>query len=303
MKFTKPPLFIDQQIDLLRSRGMRIDDVSRVARYLRHINYYRLRAYWMPFEEEEPEGHPNHRFKPGAKFDDALKLYLFDRKFRLLVMEAIERVEISFRTRFANELSLKYGSHAYLDVSLVKRPEIHRQCIEFLKEEIKRSQETFIEHYRKTYDDPPLPPIWAVCEIMTLGQLSVWFKNLKHSSDRNVIAKIYGLDESILRSFMHHLTHIRNLTAHHCRLWNRRLIFTLTIPMRPADLSRMFNPDANRNIYNTLAMLGYLLKVISPGTTWPVRMRKLVEEYVPDNTEPMGFPKGWRNLVLWKEEA
>ena len=113
----------------------------------------------------------------------------------------------------------------------------------------------------------------------------------------------YLIDESVLRSFMHHLTHIRNLTAHHCRLWNRRLIFTLTIPMRPADLTRMFNPDANRNIYNTLAMLGYLLKVISPGTTWPVRIRKLVEEYVPDNTEPMGFPKEWRNLKLWKEES
>ena len=298
MKYTKPPLFIDQQMDLLRSRGMRIDNASRAARYLRHINYYRLRAYWMPFEEAT--GHPDHRFKPGTTFDNALTLYLFDRKFRLLVMEAIERVEISFRTGFAHELSMKYGSHAYLDDSLFRRTDIHRQHMDSLKGEISRSQETFIEHYRKTYDDPGLPPIWAVCEIMTFGQLSMWFNNLKRRPDRNAIARIYGLDEVILGSFMHHLTHIRNLTAHHCRLWNRRVVVTMTIPTLPVDLAKQFNPKADRNIYNTLVMLGYLLVLISPGTSWPVRLRQLIEEYVPGSTAPMGFPEGWRELPLWR---
>ena len=299
MEYTKPPLFIDQQIDLLMSRGMRIDNRDRAARYLSHINYYRFRAYWLPFEEKSDQ--TEHQFKAGTTFDDALKLYLFDRKLRLLVMEAIERVEISFRTRFAHELSLKYGSHVHLDSGLFKRSDIYHQHIESLKVEIKRSQETFIEHYRVTYDDPELPPIWAVCEVMTFGQLSMWFKNLKRRSDRNAIARIYGIDETILGSFMHHLTHIRNLSAHHSRLWNRRIVFTMTIPTLPTDLAIQFNPTAGRNIYNTFIMLGYLLKLISPGTSWVARMRQLIEKYVPDKSAAMGFPEGWRDLPLWKD--
>ncbi len=278
---------------------MTIDDPARVARYLAHINYYRLRAYWLPLEEKT--GGSEHQFKMGTTFDNVLTLYLFGRKFRLLVMEAIERVEISFRTRFAHELALKYGSHAYLDASLFKRADIYHQHIENLKDEIGRSQETFIEHYRATYDNPSLPPIWAVCEVMTFGQLSIWFKNLKRSSDRNAFARIYGIDEVILGSFMHHLTHIRNLTAHHSRLWNRRIVVTMTIPTLPVDLAKQFNPKADRNIYNTLVMLGYLLKLISPGTSWSVRMRKLIEEYLPDKTASMGFPEGWRNYPLWRD--
>lgn len=298
MKFTKPPLSIEEQIRLLQSRGMTIADPDRAARYLAHINYYRLRAYWLPFEDKTVGG--GHHFKAGTTFNEILTIYLFDRKFRLLVMEAIERLEISFRTRFAHELSLLYGSHAYLDASLFRRTELHQQCIESLRGEINRSQETFIEHYRKTYDDPELPPIWAICEVMTFGQLSIWFKNLKRRSDRNAIASIYGIDEVILGSVMHHLTHVRNLTAHHCRLWNRRLIFTMTIPALPVELAGMFNRNSARNIYNTLVMLGHLLKLISPGTSWSVRMRKLIEEYVPDKTAPMGFPEGWRDLPIWR---
>jgi abortive infection bacteriophage resistance protein len=283
MQYTKPPLFIDQQIDLLISRGMRVDNRERAARYLNHINYYRFRAYWLPF-------------------DDALKLYLFDRKFRLLIMEAIERVEISLRTRFAHELALKYGSHAYLDTTLFRKLDLHRQHLDSLRSEIKRSQETFIEHYRATYNEPSLPPIWAVCEVMTFGQLSMWFRNLKRSSDRNAFARIYGIDEVILGSFMHHLTHVRNLTAHHSRLWNRKIVVIMTIPTLPSELAKQFNPKASRNIYNTLVMLGYLLKLISPGTTWITRMRNLIEEYVPDKTAAMGFPEDWRDMPLWRDD-
>jgi abortive infection bacteriophage resistance protein len=299
MKFTKPPLSIEKQINLLQSRGMAIDNSKRTARYLAHINYYRLRTYWLPFEDKE--NGTEHHFKPGTTFNDVLTLYLFDRKFRLLVMEAIERLEISFRTRFAHELAMRYGSHAHLDASLFRRTDLHRQHIKGLKKEIVHSKETFIKHYRTTYDDPELPPIWAICEVMTFGQLSIWFKNLKRRSDRNAIAGIYGIDEVILGSFMHHLTHIRNLTAHHCRLWNRRLVFTMTIPAFPVDLTGMFNSKANRNIYNTLVMLGYLMKLISPGTSWPARIKKLIEEYIPDKMAAMGFPDGWRGLPMWRD--
>ena len=267
MKYTKPPLSINEQIDLLVSRGMVVPDPARAARYLSHISYFRLRGYWIPFEKQG-KGF-DHAFRDGTSFDAVLDLYVFDRKFRLLVLEAIERVEVSFRAYFANELGIRYGSHFYLDAAFLRNVSIHNRLIESLRVEIDRSKETFIEHYRKTYDQPPLPPIWAASEVMSFGQLSTWFKNIKARSDRNLIAKIYGIDETVLQSFMHHLTFIRNITAHHGRLWNLRMTITMTIPKRPATLDAMLNPKAERYVGNTVIVLGYLLKLISPGTSWP----------------------------------
>lgn len=277
---------------------MAIPDHDRALRYLSHINYYRLRAYWLPFEAEADAG---HSFRPGTTFDSALTLYVFDRKFRLLVLEAIERVEVSFRTHFAYELAMKYGSHAFMAARIFQNPRFHQQLLISLEEEIARSQEIFIEHYHKTYADPTLPPIWAVCEVMSFGQLSKWFQNLKYRNDRKAIANAYEIDEKVLGSFMHHLTHIRNLVAHHCRLWNRKLTVTMTIPKHPGKLQELFNPEAERRIYNTLAMLGYLMHLISPGTSWPVRVRQLIEECVDVDTNAMGFPANWRDLSLWSE--
>ena len=89
-----------------------------------------------------------------------------------------------------------------------------------MSDEIERSRDTFIDHYRRKYLDPKLPPIWMVAEIMSLGQLSKWMGNLKLRTDRSAIAKPYGLDESVLVSLAHHLTYVRNICAHHGRLWN-----------------------------------------------------------------------------------
>lgn len=298
MKYEKPPLSIEEQIDLLISRGMVIQDRARAARYLTHINYYRLRAYWMPFETATVND--EHRFKPGTKFEDALTLYVFDRKFRILVLEGIERVEVSFRARFANEVALRYGSHAYLDRNNFKSAEMHQGCITSLQEELSRSRETFIEHYLTKYTEPALPPIWAICEIMSFGQLSKWFQNLKHRKDRKALADIYQINEAVLGSFMHHLTHVRNLVAHHSRLWNRRMTFTMSIPRRPAEVVGWYNTNAERKIYNTLVMLGYLLTLMSPGTTWPARVRQLLDENSLVNPEFMGFPSNWQELPLWR---
>lgn len=298
MKFAKPPISFEAQVELLVSRGMSIPDPARACRYLAHINYYRLRAYWLPLEQSG--GNAEHRFRPGTCFDDALALYLFDRKFRLLVIEAIERIEVSFRTQFAHVLAMRYGSHPHLNSDLFFHPEQYQRCLKSLSEEVCRSSETFIEHYRTRYLDPEIPPIWAACEVMSFGQLSRWFNNLKYRRDRQDIATIYQLDEKVLASLMHHLTHVRNLAAHHSRLWNRRLTFTMRQPQRPIKLRRDFNPAADRNIYNTQVMLGYLLKVSSPGTSWVNRLRQLLNEYPQASPAAMGFPGNWQTLPFWE---
>lgn len=297
VQFTKPPFSIDEQIDLLTSRGMVITDRARVARYLSHISYYRLRGYWMPFERQGTG--PDHVFRDGTTFDAVLDLYIFDRQFRLLILEAIERVEVSLRAHFANQLGFRYGSHFFLDSRYFQSIDIHRKLLDSLGEEIGRSREPFIEHYRATYNDPDLPPVWATCEVLSFGQISRLFKRLKNRSDRQLVAKAYGLDEKFLQSFLHHLTHVRNITAHHGRLWNRRFTITMALPQDPAELASMLNTEADRYVGNTVIVLGYLLKVISPGTTWPQRMRQLIAGASGVNPAAMGFREHWQALPLW----
>jgi len=113
MKFTKPATSITDQLALLRRRGMVIDDEPAARHYLQHISYYRLRAYWLTYEAPAAVG--DHAFRPGTRFEDVLALYVFDRHLRLLVMDAIERVEVALRAGWAHHMAMTYGSHGYLD--------------------------------------------------------------------------------------------------------------------------------------------------------------------------------------------
>lgn len=302
MKYSKPALTLDQQVDVLIRRGMTVASRDRALQHLQHINYYRLRAYWLP-NEVPASAMGDHAFRPGTDFDDILDLYSFDRKLRLLVMDAIERVEVSLRTRWAHVLALRYGAHAYVDAAHFRNANRHAKCLDKLREEYQRSQETFVLHYRKTYTQPELPPFWGICELLSFGQLSLWYQNLADGADRVAIAKPYGVDEQILKSFAHHLTYVRNVCAHHSRLWNREMTIGLKIPARPQSLCAEFSTAMPKRIYNTLVMLAYLLDTISPGSAWRKHLCDLMDEHPQVDTAAMGFPADWQARPLWAAGA
>lgn len=134
---------------------------------------------------------------------------------------------------------------------------------------------------------------------MTLGELSKWFANLQHSKDRNAIAHTYNLDEVNLTSFLHHLSTVRNICAHHARLWNREFTFTWKIATpRPAVLLENLHKHGERRIYNTLVMLAYLMDQTRLNHHFKTRLHKLLKRYSVDD-KAMGFPENWRGLKVW----
>lgn len=297
--FSKQPLTIEQQIDLLKKRGMSIPEPSRASHYLTHISYYRLSGYWRPFEQEN--GESNHLFVDGTSFDQVLQHYIFDRELRLWLMDAIERIEVSFRNQLATTLAMKYGSHAYLFPEHFSSHKEHVECLASQLREITRSKEPFMKHYRETYNDPDLPPIWVATKIMSLGQLSRWYKMIREPAIRQQIADTYQIDESLLSSFLHHLTPVRNTCAHHGRVWNRRLTLTMRLPKKkPPGLYVNFNPDSDGHIYNTLVMLAYMMDTINPGHHWKLRLGELFERHPQVSERSMGFPDEWRDRPIWK---
>ena len=292
--FTKPATTHAEQVALLQERGMVIDDPTEAEYYLRHLNYYRLGAYWLPFEAD----HASHRFHPGTRFSQVLNLYVFDRELRLLVLDAIERFEVSARTQWAYSMAHRHGAHAHLEWSIASDTDRWLQNLNSLVREVGRSDETFIKHLTKTYGEP-LPPVWAVCEVMSLGLLSRWFDNLKPMPTRRAIADAYGIDDDVLRSWLDHLSVVRNCCAHHSRLWNRAFTKTPTLPRKkPSDLFEQCRPGS-RKLYNTLVILLYCMDAIAPGHHWRTRLKELIDRHgIPVGA--MDFPANWQQLPIWQ---
>lgn len=98
-----------------------------------------------------------------------MDIYVFDRKLRLLVTEAIERVEIALRSRWTNRITLAHGSHAHLKLDILQSGYDHIACLSSLANRVQSSNEVFVDHYRAKYADPFMPPLWIVTELMTFG--------------------------------------------------------------------------------------------------------------------------------------
>lgn len=298
--YSKPPLALAQQVRQLADRGLVMPDPAKAEYYLAHLNYYRFAAYCLPFEQD----HDTHTFRPGTCFDDILNLYIFDRELRLLVLDAIERFEVSLRTQMAYQLSHRHSSaHPHLKPDLFADPLMYCGCINKLASDVRHSREDFIKHLTGKYQEA-LPPIWACVELMTMGQLSRWFGNIKQRADRQAISSAYGVSENVLVSFCEHLSLIRNHSAHHARLWNRDFTKTMMLPTRgkPELIDSLFSlPDTDRRlrkIYNGLVMLGYMMDVISGEHHWKGRLLALIKEHDIDAAK-MGFPADWEARNIW----
>ena len=244
-------------------------------------------------------------------------LYKFDRKLRLLLFDAIERIEVALRTQIVYQLSLKYGSHWQDRQDIFRTPrqcrrrdgttftdDVFRDIQEHIQDQLRNNRsETFIQHYRSTYDTPTNPPSWMSVEIMYFNQLSRICEGLKQRADVVGIAKYFGLPPKQFLSWLHALNFIRNLCAHHARLWNR----DMNIVPEKLDFARTLtwisNPNTVRRnkVYYTLCMINYLLQTVNTRSSLKKRLKTLLQQYqhVIDLSS-MGFPTNWESEDMWK---
>lgn len=302
--YDKPPLPISDQVNLLIKRGLICNDKPKLEKYLISIGYYRLSAYCLPFEQPCQNTSRNHDFISGTDFEKILNLYIFDRKLRLLVMEAIERIEVALRSYWSYSLAMVGGSHAYINPELFKDSRKHIRDLAKFEREYEDCKEVFIQHYKNTYDNPALPPIWCVVETMTLGSLSRWFQNTKNNDIKKEVMKKFNLPTiEITESVFHALTPVRNVCAHHSRLWNRR--FAISLP----DIKRLKEsliPSNSPNhqahyLYNYLVILLFLMGSINPKSSWKNRLIDLLDSREAGYHKSMGFPEDWKNRKIWAD--
>jgi len=203
---------------------------NQAKKSLLNINYYRLSGYWLPFKKSDDT------FTKSIYFEDIINIYEFDSTLKLLLFGAIEKIEISARTKFAYYLSQTLNSHPLISENFLHE-ERFNETYKKLKSELNRkNQHIFIEHYQNKYEEP-IPPIWVCVEVMTFGILSQFMSNIKNISIKNAIAGEYKLGTGELNSIMYHLSLLRNSIAHHSRVYNKVYNIPPKIPKKIKSIS------------------------------------------------------------------
>lgn len=298
MPYNKPPISFSDQIAQLKARGLIFGNETEAELCLSNISYYRLRAYTYPFQDNT---HPNHPFIIPVTFEEIIDLYKFDRKLSQLIFSGLEKVEIALRTQIIYQWAMVYGSHWQLDPALYRDPMKFANQINSLQTEINRSHETFIEHYKNTYTTPSEPPSWMSLEVSSFGLLSQLFSNLKKGREKIAVANHFGLsDIGILENWMLCFSNIRNICAHHGRLWNRRLTAHIKFPTNPH-----FDFITNKQVYPyklyaSICCIQYMLNTIIPANGFKADLIALINTCPLAQEKEMGFPVNWQLEAFWQ---
>lgn len=300
MDYNKQAVSITDQIALLRERGLTIDDEAAAIHHLGTISYYRLAGYLLPFQSDKQL----HIYKPGSRFETALELYRFDQKLRVMAFDIIERIEVSVRTQLIYTMSMDHSPWWFEDVSLFTSPDDHAEALASIDGELDRSHEEFIVDHKTRYgNDARRPPAWKTLEIVTLGTLSRLYGNIrKELPGRDAIAAYFLVPpQKYLSGWLQSITQVRNVCAHHARLWNRTIAAAPKRIKRPQPaLYYAPIPQLTQNkLYPALCCMNHLLFTISPGYGMGLRLQELFTAHPNVDPVAMGFPVNWQQEPIW----
>lgn len=313
-QYTKSHLSLPAQLALLENRGLIVQDDAAAAACLHRNGYYRLSAYWYPFREIVSNQRTD-TFLDGSHFEDAVALYIFDKKFKLHLLDALERVEIAVRV----EMALLLGAR---DKFALSNPNIFhpnfvthtdmngetrfQKWTRKYQSAVGRSTEEFVKHYHQKYGRNSPMPVWIAVELWDFGMLSSLFSGLR-INDRQAISQRFDVSNwDLMESWLWCLNYVRNVIAHHGRLWNVNLSSNPKLPRRgllpQLDHLRSL-PLVNTRIYSVCCILCHFSRVINPQSSWPQQLVTLLNNFpvMPyANIQAMGFPANWQNETLWK---
>lgn len=283
-------------VTLLENRGLIINDRQKAQLYLESIGYYRLSAYMYPLLKAPKT---LHHYKFGSSFSKVMMLYRFDKKLRLLLFNEIEKIEVAVREAVMN-MTIERTSDIYwlTNSSYFHNQTIFNNSMTMLSKEYERSTEDFIEHFKRTYNEP-FPPAWILGELLPMGSVNMYYRNLKDKTLKKQIAKRFCLHAPVFESWLSVLTLTRNTCCHHARVWNK---VNKIIPNDMRGMTRPWItiPADKRRIYYNMCIIKYFLDIISPNNDMLDKMHNLFSKFPEIDLAALGFPSGWENEPLWQ---
>jgi abortive infection bacteriophage resistance protein len=278
----KPFQNYNDQLTILQTHGCQIDDPSFAISVLSHINYYRFSAYFLPVKEK------NGNYKPDTNFTTIYHTYEFDRKLRNILFAALARIEVLLRSQISYYHAERYGPLGYLDsVNFNSKGHNHIHFMQHITDEIsKNAKIPFVKHHIVNYSGQF--PLWVMTELFTLGMLSRFYADLQKYDQKQLAKNLFGLNPKKMISWLRCCTELRNICAHHGRIYYR--LFSAT----PAGFPEV-DPRDQRRIFT---MLLVLKRLYPDKTDWKsevcAALDNLITEYQADiNLQYIGFPLNW----------
>lgn len=304
--YSHPFLSYDDLTRLLLKRGMR-GDFNAIKQYLEDVGYQRLQAYWGT----------NAQGQIRSDFDTVWAQYCFDRQLRLLLLDAIERIEIAVRNKLVHYFCESYGAFGYLDLNNFHKVQQFKwqKWVDKLNEAANKSSLLLVRDFFIRYSDQHLP-LWLACELMDFGATVFFFNSVEPKIQKKVSRSLGLPTPSVLLSWIRALNDVRNACAHHNRVWNRGWVKQAAIPARNTDWYCTFDPRSQQwvpglnktttfNMSKTGGMLTichYLIQKVAAKSQWKSRLFNLFSEprFACIHHSWMGLPDNWQSHPLWK---
>lgn len=313
MRYKKLPLADDDHIALLeKERGLVIENYDRAKRYLQNAGYFRLTGYMYHLQKDDG----SHVFEQGTTFNHIIDTYQFDKKLRYLLAEYLERIEVATRSLVSNAYSLKHGFYWYMESTHFEKPKIpegrstekvldvHNYINTIIKEYYEKATEQYLKNFKYKYTSESCPPSNMAMEILSMGQLAKLLVALKKKdAEVQKVGQAFKLPIQILSSWFIYLANVRNICAHHSRLWNKKVTADrFTIPKLNYAFHGNLPSDFNTTVYGILSIMVRLLNSINPENSLISKFQQLIKEYPNIDLSQMGFPSDWMENPAWKEQ-
>lgn len=301
------PRTLDEQLSRLKQRGMAFHDQQLATDYLSRVSYFRLKHFWVDMLDATTGD-----FKHDATFEQVVERYEFDQSLRQILFKAIETLEVGLRTRMISTLSLATDSGLwYLERRWFEQQDYHEALVLDLKYEFDRSTEAFARDYIRNHPhwdaenfEGDHPDAWIILETATFGTLSKMYKNLKTQwPAKSAIANAFGLYSSKeLSSWLEAISVLRNVVAHHSRLWYR--IFskkpTHIKGHRDRWLLQPMTDYQRSHAFGLISCLLYLVRTLDANHPLKQQLLQLFDHHPALPLSMLGFTGDWRATPLWK---
>lgn len=298
MIFSKPPKTPKYLAHKLIQNGLQDISEQELEKIFQSINYYKLRGYTYPYQDNSQENAP---FLQNGRWPYIWNDYIFDSKLRTLLFSSISFIETALKTRMTL-LSLTKGILWYKDNHLFRSQQNFSSDLALLKNDWNRASEEFKNHYIQTYPESPDPPAWMIFETSSFGPISKFFKNMKPQlSEKENICVYFGFgksDADKLATWFQNINIVRNICAHHSRLYSRHLT---TAPqfLTPKKGKWVTNwPNPNR-IYASICIIKNFLDICHPDNTFSIELKEIMKMVRPEQLPSMGFPSKWKTELLF----
>lgn len=285
----KPATTFEQQLDLLEDRGLVIADREKAMEVLSRFNYYTLSGYLFSFRKPGSDD-----YEDGLTFERIIDIIEFDRRFRNVLMYAIETVEHTLKTKMAYHLAHSIGPDGYLYSENFRDADKHKETIARFKENVEKNKKLpFVHHHLQEYQGTM--PVWVAIELFTLGMLEALFKNLPTKSQK-AIAKEFNTGPVQLASWIENVRYLRNMIAHYMRLYDFGIQKT-PIPCKKHHAA--FKKTTHR-VFDIVFVMKALYLDANEWDTYIVdELERLFDEYDEViELSCIGFPLNWKTILL-----